>query len=274
MILSGLAFALMALFVKGSNSLPLMERVFFRNLVVLIIPLASWISKPNYSLWGRKGNRGLLLLRSLFGFLGVLGYFYAISQMNLADSSVLNKLSPFFVTFFAGLFLKEKITKKEVVALVLAFTGALFIIKPTWNYSMLPALSGFTSGLLAGVAYTIIRGLHNRNERSTVILFYFSLVSLLLSGLMMIKGFRVPDSSELISLLLIGVFAAGGQYFLTISYKFAEASKVSIYSYSNIVFSALFGFILWQEVPDTYSIIGGIIIVFAALWIFIVQKKK
>jgi len=273
MILSGLSFALMALFVKGSNDLPLMERVLFRNLVIIILPLSLWWKKGDFSLWGQRENRLLLVARSLFGFAGVVGYFYAISHLNLADSAMLNRLSPFFVTLFAALFLKERITSRQLVALVTAFTGALLVIKPRLDYTILPALGGLLSGIMAGAAYTIIRGLHNRQERSEVILFYFSLISVILSGLTLVGRFVVPSFRQTLSLLAIGIFAAGGQLFLTLAYKFAEASKVSIYSYTNIVFSSLLGFLVWSEIPDRWSLLGGVIIIGTALWLFNAQRR-
>lgn len=275
MVGASLAFSLMNYFVKGSRHIPLMERVLFRNLVIILIPLTSALKEKKFFLWGRKENRKLLLLRSLFGLVGVIGYFYAISRLKfLADAAMLNRLSPFFVTLFSFLFLKEALHKSQIGVMILAFLGALLIIKPQWNLSMLPALGGILSGIAAGAAYTIIRGLHTKGERSESILFYFSAVSVAGSLPLLWNNFVLPSPTDLIYLLCIGVFAGLGQILLTVSYKYAPAGKVSIFSYSNILFSALLGWFVWDEIPDRWSVLGGLMILLPSIWLYFYSNQK
>ncbi len=272
-LLSSLSFAFMSVIVKDLNHVPVLQKVFFRNLVSLIITLFI-IRKARVRLWGRPENRKFLILRSLLGLSGVFLYFFAISNMNLADSSMLNKISPFFVTIFSFLFLREKIFKQQVLALIVVFAASLLIIKPEFKLSVLPALSGFLSAIFAGAAYTTVRFLGVRNEKPQVIVFYFSLISVIVVLPFFLMNLNLPDFGTLIRLFLIGTFAAGGQFGLTYAYKYAKASEVSIYNYTNILFAGIMGFLIWKEIPDNLSMAGSIIIIAASVYIFMYNRKK
>lgn len=271
MIISAFAFAVMGAMVKLSGDIPVFEKVFFRNLVSLFI--ASMILYKNKeSFFGKRENQKYLLARSFLGLSGVVCYFYAISNLLLADSAMLNKLSPFFVTLFACLFLKEKLSKIQIPALVIIFIGAMFVIKPQFGLEVLPALSGMLSAVCAGAAYTLVRLLKNKEHPSTIV-FYFSLVSVIGMIPLMIIDFKMPTLYQFVFLLGTGVFAAIGQFSLTYGYKFAPASEVSIYNYLSILFSGIIGFFLWNEIPDTLSVFGGILIVLAAVVTFVYNNK-
>jgi drug/metabolite transporter (DMT)-like permease len=272
MIISAFAFAVMGAMVKLSGDIPVFEKVFFRNLVSLSIAfIILYRNKESY--FGKRENQKYLLGRSLLGLSGVIFYFYAISKLLLADSAMLNKLSPFFVTLFACLFLKEKLSKIQIPALIVVFIGAILVIKPQFSLEVLPAFSGMLSAVCAGAAYTLVRYLKNKEHPSTIV-FYFSLISVLGMIPFMIFNFKVPTSCQLVYLIGTGVFAAIGQFSLTYGYKFAPASEVSIYNYLSILFSGVIGFFLWNEIPDVLSIFGGVLIILAAVVTFVYNNKK
>ena len=134
-ILSAFGFAMMSAFVKLSGDLPSLQKSFFRNLVASLIAL-SLIIKHKESFFGKRENQKILVLRSLFGTLGIVLNFYTIDKLVLSDANMLNKLSPFFVIIFSALFLKEKINTKQIISLIIAFLGALFIIhiNISWHF--------------------------------------------------------------------------------------------------------------------------------------------
>lgn len=272
MIISALAFAFMSATVKLSGKLPVMEKVLFRNLVSLSVAYIS-LRKSNTSMFGKKENQKYLLTRSLLGFTGVILNFYAISKLSLADSSMLNKLSPFFITFFAIIFLKEKFTPIKGISMVVVFIGALLVIKPQWNLSIIPALAGFTSAALAGSAYTIVRFLKDRENPATIV-FYFSFISVAGTLPFVLTNYKPISFIQFIYLISTGIFAAIAQFALTYSYKYAPASEVAIYNYTNIVFSIIIGFFIWREIPDMLSILGGTIITLMAIVVYFYNKKE
>ncbi len=122
---------------KLAGDLPNFQKVFFRNLVSAVVAFYL-IIKHKGSLVGKKENRKLLILRSTFGTLGVILNFYAIDKLVLSDANMLNKLSPFLVVILCAIFLKEKINMTQISSIIIAFIGALFIIKPTFSVEVVP----------------------------------------------------------------------------------------------------------------------------------------
>lgn len=272
MLFSALSFSFMATMVKLSGDIPVFEKVFFRNLISLFVALAA-MKKSKDSMFGKKENQKYLIARALMGLTGVYLYFYSINNLYLADSAMLNKLSPFFVTFFAIVFLKEKLTSMKVVSMIVVFIGALLIIKPQWDLSVIPAMAGFLSAAFAGGAYTLVRFLKDRENPSTIV-FYFSFVSVVGTMPFMLMNFVVPTMVQLTYLILTGVFAAMAQFALTYAYKYAPASEVAIYNYTNIIFSALLGFLVWGEIPGYSSVIGACVIVIMAIIVYLNGRKN
>lgn len=263
MILSGISFALMGATVKLSGDAPLTTKVFFRNLVTMVLT-AGVALRGGTNPFGPTPHVGRLVLRSLAGLMGVILYFYALYKLSLAEASLLNKTSPFFVTLFAILFLKERFHRALVPALALAFTGALLVIKPRFDLSIVPALAGFGSGMFAGIAYTLVRSLKGRAHPNRII-FYFSFVSTLATLPFLFLFPISPTTGQWLALFGTGLFAAGGQYGLTFAYHHAPASRISVFTYLHVLFSLVVGYLLWQEKPDALSILGGFLIVGGAI---------
>ena len=164
-IVSAFCFALMNTFVRLSGDLPTIQKSFFRNFVAVIFAII--VLKKNHIpiRWG-KGNLKFHLLRSAAGTLGILCNFYAIDHLVLSDASMLNKMSPFFAIIFSFIFLKEKISVFQTLAVAAAFIGSLFIIKPSFTgIDFLPGFIGFLGGMGAGAAYTAVRHLGSKGEK-------------------------------------------------------------------------------------------------------------
>ncbi|MCY6484994.1 DMT family transporter [Clostridium aestuarii] len=261
MLLSSLCFSFMNVIIKISGSIPMFERIFFMNAATIIFVCIA-ARKNKRSLFGQKQSRKYLVIRALFGYLGLITNFYSISKLLLADSSILNKLSPFFVIIFAFIFLKEKLKKQQIPILILVFLGAVLVVKPQFSLEMLPAFSGVLSAVFGGAAYTLLRFLGNKEDLLTI-LFYFSLVSLVGTLPIMAMNFKVPTLIQAITLIAIGLVWIGGQSYMTLAYKFAPAGEISIYSYATIVFSTVLGFVVLKEYPDILSFMGGTLIIAA-----------
>lgn len=271
MILSALSFSLMQMSVKISGkSIPVMQQVFSRNLIIMIISIIVLL-KNKESFLPNKESIIPLILRSLFGFFGVVASFYAFNNMILADASILQNTSPFWATFFAFLIIKEKILKIQWLALIIAIIGAMFVIKPSFNSNIFPSLVALSGAMFAGLAYTMIGYLKGK-ERNSIIILYFSFISSVLS-LIFAKTFVMPSLYEFLMLILIGVFAGFGQFFLTVSYKEAPVSTVSIFNYTGLIFSYLISVLFFNELIDVYSIIGMLLTISAALIVYFYKLK-
>ncbi len=268
---SAFFFSLMALAVKSVPNLPLSEKVFFRNFVgLLAISVTMLRNKVPFVINAPK----LMFLRAFFGLAGVGFYYSALSLLPLADAVILNKLSPIFVVVFALVFIKEPYLKGQVWIILLGLLGALLVIKPSFDFQIFPALIAVASAVCSGAAYTVIRRL-TQYDKSTVIVFYFCLFSsIVLIPFMILEGFEIPSLTEGLSLLAIGAFALIAQLFMTNAYKYAPASELSIYNYIEIVFSLLWGLILWHETPDFVAFIGASLIIMAGYLNYRIQKIK
>jgi drug/metabolite transporter (DMT)-like permease len=268
MLLSVFSLSVMQFIVKLSGDrITIMEQVFTRNFFCLIISMITLFASKG-SFWGKAANRPALLTRSVLGFIGIAGYFYATKYMNIADASMLQRSSPFFTIVFSALFLKNRITKLQVMALVLGFLGAFLVITPKFDSGLVPALIGLLSAVGAGGAYVCINFLKGKESNATII-FQFSLVSSLLSLLLGGSGFVLPRGSEWLMLLGLGVFAGGGQMALTQAYKMANPGDVGIIQYLGIIFSALLGYFFLQEKLIVLTGLGMVLILSAALVLYI-----
>ena len=271
-IISAFGFAMMSAFIKLSGDLPSFQKTFFRNLVSCIIAFAL-ILKYKESFFGSKENRKILVWRSIFGTLGIILNYYAIDRLVLSDANMLNKLSPFFVIIFSAIFLKEKIKTNQAIAVGIAFIGALFIIKPTLNFEVIPSVAGTMGAIFAAAAYTCLRVLGGKEKFYTVV-FFFSLVSTLAILPFTIVVYKSMTIVQFGYLILAGIFASIGQFGVTLAYKYAPAKEISIFDYSNIIFSAIISIIIFNTIPDKFSFIGYIIIFSASYYMFRYNKKK
>ena len=173
-VLSAFSFALMNVFVRLAGDLPSVQKSFFRNLVAFFIALIMIIrSGDGFKI--EKGNMPYMILRATFGTIGILCNFYAVDHLVLSDASMLNKMSPFFVILFSFLLLKEKLKPAQAVAILVAFAGSLFIIKPTFsNMEMIPSVIGLCGGVCAGIAYAMVRLLGQRGQKGSSVVLFFS----------------------------------------------------------------------------------------------------
>ena len=274
-LFSAFCFSGMSSFINLSGDLPVPQKVFFRNLVALFFASAMLL-KNHEPFKATKGCFKYHLLRSSVGLLGVFGNFYATTHMaHTADAAMLNKLSPFATLIFSAVFLKEKVKPKQVILIIGAFIGALFVIKPTFsNVELVPSIAGFIGGLSAGAAYTAVRHMANKGENGRFTVFFFSAFSVVVTCPYLIFNYHYMTGKQFLYLMLVGVCAAGGQFGITAAYSFAPSREISIYDYSNIIFTAIEGyFFLGHQIPDALSFIGYAIICLMAVLNFFNNNK-
>lgn len=272
-ILSAFCFACMNVMVRLAGDIPSVQKSFFRNLVAAVFA-GGMIAKGHVPLQVKKEARLTLAARCVFGTIGILCNFYAIDHLLVADASILNKLSPFFAIVFSYFLLRERISLFQAVCVGTAFAGCLFVVKPGFqNAALVPALIGVCGGLGAGIAYTMVRRLGTMGVQGPVIVFYFSLSSCLVVVPWILRYFAPMSLPQLLILLVAGLCAAGGQFSITTAYTYAPAKKISIYDYSQIIFATVLGYLMFGEIPDSYSFVGYTLIVAASLVMFVYNRR-
>ncbi len=274
LVTSALFFALMNMFVQLSGDVPTIQKTFFRNFFALIVA-SSVMIKNKVSIVPPKGARLDIVLRSVVGFVGVICNFYALGELNISDASLLNKMSPFFAIIFSIFLLKEKANRIQWAIILTAFVGVMFVIKPSFqNAAFIPSLVGFLGGMAAGCAYTFVRRATIHGAKGSYIVFFFSAFSCLASLPFVIFGFSPMTTKQFLMLIGAGLSAAVGQFCITAAYSYAPAKEVSIYDYSQIIFSAAIGFFVMGQLPDWLSVVGYVVIIAAAFAMFRYNNRK
>ena len=273
LLLAAFFFSLMTFFVRISGDLPTMQKAFFRNFFALIIATGS-ILKNKVGFTIRKGNGISVMMRCLFGTSGMIANFWAIDRLGIADANMLNKLSPFFAIIVSYFIMKEIPSRTDWACVIMAFTGSLFIIKPSTGLAVIPALVGLYGGFGAGAAYAFVHKMGKTGQPGKTIVFYFSLFSCLVTGPFLIFNWHTMTIAQCGALIGAGVAAAGGQFNITAAYQNAPAKDISVFDYTQVIFAALLGMIFLSEFPDIYSIIGYIVIIGAAVIKWNIARKK
>lgn len=273
-VFSAFSFAVMGMLAHLAGDIPFMQKAFFRNIIALFIAL-SILFKDRKPLVIPKGSMKYLWLRSIAGSLGIFGNFYAVDRIPIADAAILNKMSPFFAVVFSLILLKEKIKPLPLLCVIGAFIGSMFVVKPSIHLmDSFPAIFAFVGGMGAGLAYSCVRKLSGMKFNGTFIIVFFSAFTTVVTIPFIIINFTPMTWTQVLILIGTGVAAAGGQFGITNAYYNAPASEVSVYDYSQIIFSAALGFMVFGQIPDLWSFIGYGIIILMAVISFVYNNKK
>ena len=269
MLISALAFALMAALVKeaGQLGIPLLQIIFVRALVSVVLSLIDTGRARVHPLGNRKA---LLFARGLSGFLALTGVFYALFHLSMAQATVLQYLHPVFTALLAFLFLAERPTTATLACIALSLLGLACMVMPYWTASdakpapLWPIIAGLGGAFGSGVAYTLVRKLV-MTEHPSVIVLYFPLIcvpgTLLLGG----ADFIWPTAAGWWVLLGVGCFTQLGQLALTKAMQLDAASRVTSLSYVQIIFASILGWLAFGEIPTQATLLGGGLILLGAI---------
>ena len=283
-VASAFGFALMAFFVRlcddFGGEITCFQKSFFRNVIALVIALAVFAKEGKSSRAQEPSSPSAihnssfiihnsflpLLLRAVFGTVGIFANFYALSRIPIGEAMTLNKTAPFFTVFFSWIFLGEKVSRRQALCLVLAFFGAMLVMKPGFGGDdMFASAVALTGGLGAGLAYVCVHQLGRMKVDGAFIVLFFSAFSCIASLPFMVADFAPMTWGQVAILLGAGVGAAIGQFGVTAAYRYAEPRSIAAFDYTNVIFTALFGFAFFGQVPDLLSVAGFAVILLAAL---------
>lgn len=272
LLLSSFSFACMALFINLAGDMPVFQKAFFRNLVAIVMSYVMLARSPE-KFKIKKGSLPSLFMRAGFGTIGVIANFYAISNTNMSDAMMLNKLSPFFAILTSIIVLKETADGFQWAAILTAIVGAVFVVKPSFLFgtlgissdSVFPLVIALIGGISAGIAYAFLRKATLKGERGIVVVAFFSTFSCITLIPFIIFTYQPITLLQFFFCVMTGVAACFGQIFITSAYAACPAKEISIYDYSTVIFTALLGLIFLGEIPDFLSIIGYAIIIGASV---------
>ena len=265
LVLASLFFSIMTVCVKKIDArIPVYELVFFRSLISISIT-SFIIKKRKINPWGN--NKTLLVIRGLLGTLALLSIFYAIRNMPLSISTVIQYTYPIFISIFASIFINEKVTKNIFFGLIFGWLGILILLNPNQLADLNLEISNksvsiaFLGAISTALAYVTVKKL-SYNEDVFVIIKYFPLVSLIVLSPYVIFNWTTPNLFELIWIIGIGIFTQLGQTFLTIGLKNMQASEASSINYLQVVFASIWGILIFEEIINIKFILGSILVLF------------
>ncbi|MCR9771839.1 DMT family transporter [Vibrio harveyi] len=269
MVLSAFGFALMSATVKyvSLHGIPVFEIVAARALVSLVISYLD-VKRKGISVWGN--NKPLLFARGAVGTMALMCVYYSVTTLPLAEATIFQYIHPVFTALLAVFFLKERIQFSTFICIALCLLGVYVMVRPETGPDAEHALPMFSVMIAilgafgSSIAYVIVRKL-SQTEDSSVIIFYFPLVALPASILLIGDQFVMPDLYLTMMLVLVGVFTQIGQLGLTKAMQTQEAGKASAYSYVQIIFSVVLGIVFFGELPAAWTYLGGALIVTGAL---------
>lgn len=257
MLLSSLFFSVMNLLVKMVPNIPAIEIVFFRSLVSLILSYGI-LTKSRVRVWGN--NKKLLIGRGLSGAVALILYFTTLQVIPLASAVTIQFLSPIFTTIIGIFMVKEKVKPWQWLFFAVAFGGVMVIQGFDTRVSLYFGAIGIISSLFSGFTYTLIRKM-GTSEHPLVIVFYFPLVTLPITGAYCLFNWVQPVGFEWLILILIGVSTQFAQYFMTMAYQNEELSKVAPLKYTGILYALILGYVFFAETFSWITYVGMLMVI-------------
>ena len=248
-----------------SDDLPILQitwaRYFFT--VVFTLPIMMFFFKKQL-VWSDKPK--LQILRGLILLSANICFFYAISIISLAKALTLAFVAPLIVTAFSPVMLGEKVGFRRWTAVVVGFIGSLVVIRPGFVELNFASFAALGTGILYGFYLIITRKLSTSDNPLLTLLMTGMVGAVLVS--VIIPFYWVKPSLNQWSLMAgIGVFACIGHLFLILSLKYADASKLAPLGYTEIIPNVLIGYYFFNELPDNWTYVGLLIIIFSGLYI-------
>lgn len=263
MALAVLIFSFMAALAKfAAESVPAAEVVFFRSAINgLLILCIHYCRKQRGPLLGR--NKKLLVLRGVLGAVALNFWFFALSKIPVADVMLLWLVAPVFVLPIAWLWLKERVSRRQLLMIPLILAGVVLVLKPGFDMLNAGGLAALGCALFSAGSHVTIRRLADEDAHTVVL--YFAFFATLSSAPLMIPGFVWPQGLVLWVLLLIGVLSVAAQMLLTLAYHYDSAGRVVMVTYVGVVFAGVWDFVFFAHLPEWMTVAGAVLIVGALL---------
>ena len=285
MLLAALGFSVMggaAKLLKGSFNAG--QLVFYRNLVGLIFLLIGFAIQPPVN---HGGKLRWLIFRGIMGTIALYTLLYCILHLPLGTAMTYNLTSAIFIAVFSFFLFKEYAGKEVLFSVLLGFAGMVLVYKPAMYLPWYYHLAGLISGIASAIAYITV-GKLSRHYDARVIVASFVTSGVLIPAVCMLlryaggfkadeifmPAFKIPVGIECWYILLLGLAALFGQYFVTKAYGADKAGIVSAISYANIIFSVFIGMLLGDAFPDGMSLSGITCIIISGMIVSMVKKRS
>jgi len=238
---------------------------FLRNVIAAIVILPILIRAGGFSVLKTR-RPGLITVRSIAGISGNVLYFYAFQRMSVGDVVVIAQAVPLFVTALAVLFMGEQVGWRRWMAVSVGFIGVVVAINPSGEVSTASLIAVVATGLWASTIL-MMRSL-GATESPYAISFYFMTIGAVMTAFAQPWVWQTPTTDVLLLLVGVGVSGAFGQILMSYALKLADASVVSPFNYTGILWAITFDLLIWDVVPAWATLAGAALITVAGVYIF------
>lgn len=269
-LLAMLAFSINFACVKlaTDRGVHLVETAFYRQLFAFPVALISVMLGPGLASL-RTAHIGLHASRTAVGATGMIVNFWAIALLPLAEAMTIGFSVPLFATILAAIFLGERPGIHRWGAVLVGFIGVIIIINPGAGSTDMTALGvsvAIAGAILTSVVSLLLRQI-GRTEPPTTTVFYFSALSLPVLALAMLFYGQAHDMTSWLILFIMGIAGGIGQLLITAALRWGPVSLVLPMDYSTLLWSTLFGWMLWNNWPGNATWVGAGIIAGSSLYI-------
>ena len=256
--------------VMGSYHL---TQIIFLRFSLALIPCAFMVYQSGGLHTLKTSTLKLHFFSGLLAVVDLALLFTSFKKLPLADANAICFSTTFFVTLMSYPILKEKVGIHRWIAVILGFIGILIMANPSgelFNYSALMCLM-FAVG---DSVLMIFARLLSRSNHSNTIVFYCSFFAASVTLCFMPFVWVTPSFADFLKLAFLGIGAGSAQILLTYAYRYAQASQVAPVIYTSILWSTLYGYFIWQEIPSRDAIIGGVVIICAGLYLVYQETRS
>lgn len=255
-----------------SNTFSFVQIFFFRSLFSLI-PLMWYLARTGQLRQLRTERKARHLLRSVLMLLATYCFVYAIANIPLGSMYAIQFSSPIFITILSVVLLNEYVDLPRWGAIFVGFVGVLIIVKPgsdTFQFASIMALLG---AIMIAFATIQIRYL-SRTESPGKIVFYFLMISIIVTGALLPFNWVLPSSFEWFCLIGAGLIGGVGQIFFTMAFAQKNLAAVAPFSYTGILCAVIIGWVFWGEIPGSHVWIGAGFIVASGVFITLQEYRS
>ena len=272
-LLSALLFSTMNVFVKLlGTSIPAGEIAFSRGLFgTVAVLIIMYMKGIHFS----KEDRGLLVMRGLYGGFGMVCNFIALVHLKLSDATILFQMTGIFVFIFSALFLKESLPKGAEKWLALIFAAVMIMVNPfTYESFSWYALVAILGAALAAAAYTTIRTISKRGKHSNFEIMAYFMITSMFAGLVATDEFVMPQGSDWFIIVIIGGISVVAQFFLTGAFVTTNAVVAQFLQYVGVFISSFYGFLFFGESLALVTVIAGIVMFISSVMLSRLKEEQ
>jgi drug/metabolite transporter (DMT)-like permease len=229
--------------------------------------LVTVLILPKINIYGKTKYPKLQFLRSVALMMATTLFFFAFSRLGLAEASAIFNISPVLITLGAFLFLREQIGPRRVIGIFVSLLGALIIIRPGSGVFTIYALLPLGAAIFYST-YSLVTRFVGADESPWTSLFYSAIFGTICYSIYIVFHWNPMSSNALLLTIIIGLFGTAGHICLIRALTLGEASLVAPFIYTNLLFTTIWGLVLFGNFPDFWTICGALIIVAAGVYVW------